>query len=81
MDDMKVRPHRDFLADSMKEVETIPNTKEALAEWVCRKFPSTYTTEENITLEKGGYDDRIEWDTYYILNDGSAIGMADGPLD
>ena len=82
---MKYRDHRGNLADSMKterEVNLINEIKEHL-----NKFYNQFGKEiEEVKFKHVGFDDRINWDTYYVLQrlkgekDFTVAGMSDGYL-
>ncbi len=82
---MKYRDHRGSLADSMKtaqEVSTIEEIKQHL-----NKFYNQFKKSVvEIKFEHAGMDDRIKWDTYYVLQrlegetDFTVAGMSDGVL-
>ena len=74
---MKFRFHRGTLAESMETVVEIKNFHE-LQKLLYKTFPEC--DGQAITLNHACYDDRINWDTYYVCLDGKCIGMSDGAL-
>jgi len=82
---MKYRDHRGSLSDSMEtvqEVSTIEEIKQHL-----NKFYNQYgKSVEEIKFKHVGMDERINWDTYYVLQrlngetDFTVAGMSDGCL-
>ena len=80
---MKYRDHRGSLAASMeteREVNSINEIKEHL-----NKFYKQFEKEiKEIRFKHVGFDDRIGWDTYYVIQrlkgekEFTVAGMSDG---
>jgi len=80
---MKYRDHRGSLSDSMntmRDVNSIDEIKQHLNE-----FYNPFGKEVvDIKFEKVGFDDRVNWDTYYVLQklkgekEFTIAGMSDG---
>lgn len=81
---MKYRPHRGTLADSMREVaeimsfdELVRHMRNEVLSWYP---PDELPTPENVQVKPYGRDDRIGWDTTYMVTvKGQAWGFTDGP--
>lgn len=80
------RPHRRLLADAMDEVVELKDKADLILhikrEW--SSLPHDFEiSEKTVQVEKYGFDDRINWDTYVVLleMDGKpgAIGFTNGP--
>ena len=68
---MKVRKHRGDLAESMETVAEV-STQEEL---------DAYFGEPVTILPASSYDERINWDTHYVMNAmGNVMGMSNGTL-
>jgi hypothetical protein len=65
---MKFREQRGGLAESMKTVQEIEPTIDALA--VILKVPPSA-----ITVKPYTHDKRIDWDTYLVCVEGNAVGF------
>lgn len=83
---MKYRDHKGGLSDSMEteqEVKSIDEIKEHLNKFF---IPFGKKVEE-IKFTHIGFDDRIGWDTYYVLQrltgekEFTVAGMSDGTLN
>ena len=75
---MKIRPaSAPSLAHAMAKVAEIHSRPQLIA-YLQEHFDFWEVTEENVTIEKYGYDTRIGWDTYLISIDGKAALFADG---
>lgn len=77
---MKVRPAGSFhsLDDAMEQVVEIPD-RQALLAYLAERFDFWSPTEENVTIEPYGHDERIGWNTHLICIDGKAALFSDGP--
>lgn len=81
----KYRPHREYLADSMREVSEVASFSELvkLIRSGCCDWPEKdKPTEENTRVERygSGIDHRIGWNTHIVTVAGAAWGFTDGPL-
>ncbi len=71
------REHRGGLTESMATVKTF-NTKEEMVNYFTKMWSKWYGRKVKITIdEQVTRDDRIGWNTQYILCDGYAVGMCD----
>ena len=82
---MKIREHRGLLSDSMETVREIEPNKEGIFNCIKESFknwPTMSDIKENeIHIDRYGYDDRIGWDTYIVTIDGYGVfGFADGGI-
>lgn len=88
----KYRPHRELLADSMKEVIEVA-TRAQLVEHLRRSVmvdcghgrilfpPDELPNMENTEVAPYyGFDHRIGWNTHIVTVNGAAWGFTDGPL-
>jgi len=80
----KYRPHRGTLADAMAEVVEVADLP-ALVEHMRKSVQDWYPPEElptikTTTVKPYAYDDRIRWNTYIVMVNGSVWGFTDGPL-
>lgn len=87
---MKIRAHRELLADAMETVGEIEPTKEAVWRYLAWEkidvgadevvlFMNTYSPND-IEVKPYGYDSRIEWNTHIVTLNGDAVAFTDGPL-
>ena len=78
---MKVRPSSSFMSldESMERVVDI-ESREQLMRYLREHYDFWRPTEENVTCEEYGFDERIGWDTHLICVDGKAALISDGPL-
>lgn len=60
---MKYRDHKGGLEESMATVQEF-ETKEELLEYLDKRWAFMV---EDISFKHMGYDDRVDWDTYYVL--------------
>lgn len=75
---MKIRMHRGGFKDSMSTIKDInPNIKEIFS---YLKDNGINCKEEDITLKKYTYDERINWDTYVVLVNEMSVAFTDGPI-
>lgn len=79
---MKFRPAGGFrtLAESMEHVREVKDWAELMAFLKAQWLP-TEVTDDNVTIEPYGRDDRIGWDTHLLCIDGRAALFTDGPLE
>lgn len=74
------RPHRALLADAMKEVVEVFH-KSDLVNYLNKKNKfGPDILVENLTIKHYCYDERIQWDTFIVCDQGNAIGFTNGPL-
>ena len=64
---IKYRDHRCSLIESMK-TETKFETIEKLKEHINKQYKMFGQEVEEIKFKYVGYDNRINWDTYYVLH-------------
>lgn len=83
---MKYRDHKGGFAESLETVIEINSFQELLAH--LNKFYKPFGKEaEEIKFTHVGKDERIGWDTYYVLlrlmgeENFSVVGMSDGKLE
>lgn len=76
---MKVRPAASSLPldEAMDQVIEIRD-KAALLEFLQEQYDFWKPTEQNVTVQPYGHDDRIGWDTHLICVDGKAALFSDG---
>lgn len=79
---MQIRWHRDTLEESMKTVQEIEPTLEALKEAFDKehKLFGVYTDKSEFKFEFQGFDPRIYWNSYLITYNGKIIGFSNGKL-
>ena len=81
---MKFRDHRGSLTESMATVIDIPPTLEALKIIInteLGKYGVPEISDEMITVESYGFDNRIGWDTHIVIVNGYGVyGYIDGPI-
>jgi len=86
---IKYRDHRGSLKESLEttqEFDTLDGLKNYLAGTLNRKYYGN-TKIETVKFEYARFDERCDWDTYYVsfkLNnkkDFFIVGMSDGVLD
>ena len=82
---MKYRDHRGSLSDSMETVQEV-STIEEIKQHLNKFYNQFGKSVVEIKFEHVGMDDRINWDTYYVLKrldketDFTVAGMSDGVL-
>lgn len=64
------RRHREFLDEAMKTVKEVDSIADI----------ERITGYSNITIEPYGFDERINWDTHIVCENGRACGFTNGPL-
>ena len=76
------RFHKGSLSDSMETIVKVSTHSE-----LCELLRINLDTwgykfkDEDIKVEHKMYDERIDWDTYYVTLEGYGVcGMTDGPL-
>ena len=75
---MQIRQHRGTLADSMKTVVEIENTKKAVFDIVNKTIPCSI---DSIQVKFYTYDDRIKWYCHVVTVDGYGVyGFTDCKL-
>lgn len=70
---MRVREHRESLADSVATTAEIDPTFHALAEFFSARHNKKYKAEDFKVLPSG-FDARIAWNSHIVLLNGDAIG-------
>ena len=81
---MKIRLHRGGLADSLATMREIPPTIEAVLAYVREDLPrpDLPLTAEELSLKYVGFDERIGWETYYVVSRADhwsgVLAMTDG---
>ena len=81
---MLFRHHRGSLDEAMRTVVEIPSKKALLREIKSHLSPHDSLKIDNvddISFKHVGWDDRIKWDTYYVIVDGQVLGMSNGTLE
>lgn len=63
---MKYRDHKGSLADSMRTVREVNSVEEIKQHLNTLLYPFGKEVEE-IKFDYSGFDKRINWDTYYVL--------------
>jgi len=82
---MKYRDHAGSLADSMETVQEV-STIEQIKQHLNKFFNQFGKSVAEIKFKYDSFDNRINWDTYYVLqrlegeNDFTVAGMSDGCL-
>lgn len=77
---MKIRPAGGMsLAESMERVARVSD-RAALVAYLAEHYAFWGPTQENVSIEPYGFDDRIGWDTHLVCVDGKAALFTDGPL-
>lgn len=66
------------LEESMAKVVVVESHAGLIAH-LREQFWSWKPTEQNVTIEPYGYDDRNGWNTHLVCVDGKAALFADGP--
>lgn len=76
---MKVRPAASMLPldEAMEQVVDIPD-KDSLLAFLKEQYAFWSPTEENVTVQPYGRDERIGWDTHLICVAGKAALFSDG---
>lgn len=83
---LKYRDHRGGLDESMKTVQEVVSVQE-IKNHLNRKFKSFGKEVEEVKFEYAGFDERVDWDTYYVIvrlsgeKETWVIGMTNGTLD
>jgi hypothetical protein len=76
---MLIRSHRETLDEAMRTVAEV-HTIEEVQEYLQKNAMYTEINKEDISFEHGIFDDRIGWDTYYVLVKGQCHGFSNGTL-
>ncbi len=79
---MKARPAVGMgttIDESMRRAVDISDWAQ-LMDYLKREYDFWEPTDENVTVEHYGYDERIDWDTHLVCIDGKAALFTDGPL-
>jgi len=80
---MKYRDHRGSLADSMETVQEVSSIEE-IKQHLNKFYNQFGKSVVEIKFKHVGIDDRIDWDTYYVLqriegeSQFTVAGMSDG---
>lgn len=73
---IKFRWHRGLLDDSLKTQQTV-ESKDDIERLIRDEFTPFGIKEFNITYTYVGYDERCDWDTWYVSLNGMCVGMAE----
>lgn len=83
---MKYRDHRGGLSESMKTVIEV-NSEQEIIDHLNKYWNDVGKSVEKIKFEYACYDNRIGWDTWYVLQrlsgerEFTVAGMSDGKLE
>lgn len=76
-----VRRHIGGLQESMESAEKVDATNQAVADYFNRVLWNFHVNAHDIQVEYYGYDDRIQWDTYVVMDKTGILGYTNGPLE
>lgn len=74
---IKFRFHRGGLEESMETIIEVKDLNE-IVKFLKAKEPGAYVGF--LSCKYYGFDDRINWDTWIVLDDGYPLGFSDGEL-
>lgn len=78
MKTLKLRPLVGGLDEAMSKVVEV-ESQEGLLAYLRGHYRFWKPSDENVTFEPYGFDERIGWDTHLVCVDGKAALYADGP--
>lgn len=70
---VKFRPHCPLLADAMSKVKEVESIDKLIEHLENSYAIPTKINREKFKIEKYGFDERINWDTYIVFEDGYGV--------
>lgn len=65
----------------MASAATVEATKQAVADYFNRVLWKFHVNAHEITVTHYGYDERIKWDTYLVMDNIGVLGYTNGPVE